>query len=137
MAKFYMWSNNGVVAVVSEAVFQEMECRRRIVGEARAEGQELYLPPVRPIFTFSDTRNPGLEKWLTGSLEDMHELLRGHEVVRESFYVPFSNGYQWGIKALTGDDESAERERKCRTSLREAIDTFGLAPKHLIEAGVR
>lgn len=126
MARFYMWSNNGVVAVVTGAVFQEIEHRHRIAGEARAEGRELYLPPARPVFTFSRPGLPGLDEWLTGTIEDMEVLLGGHEVISDrSFYVPFSNGYQWG----TLGEELAEEERRFRTTLREAMDAFGLVPK--------
>lgn len=137
MARFYVWSNNGVWAVASEAVFQEMEHRNRIAGEAREEGQELCLPMPRPVFTFSDTQNPGLREWLTGTTDDMRLLLEGHEVVRESFYVPFSNGYQWGTRSATSDDALlVDREHRFRTTLREAMDAFGLVPNP-IKAGVR
>lgn len=128
MARFYVWSNNGVVAVMPEAVFREMEHRRRVEQEAWEQGRKLCLPLPRPVFTFADTGNPGLEEWLTGTIADMRVLLEGHEVVRDrNFYVPFSNGYQWGWGEL------AEVERRFRTTLRQAIDAFDLVPRDSIE----
>lgn len=126
-----MWSNNGVVAVVSEPVFQEMEHRLRIESEAKEQRQELRLPLPRPVFTFANA-DSGLREWVTGTYEDMKVLLEGHNVVREPMYVPFSNGYQWDTGVSL-----AEMERGFRTTLRQAMDAFGLVPKHLIEAGVR
>lgn len=128
MARFYAWANNGVIAVVSEAVFQEMEHRHRIKQEAREQGREIYLPPPRPVFTFSRPYSP-LSEWLTGTLDDMEVLLEGHEVIRESFYVPFSNGYQWG----TEGESLAGEERRFRTTLREAMDAFDLVSRDSVE----
>ena len=120
--KFYMYSNNSVTAIVAEEIYEESRRRLALAEEAIAEGYSRpILPPARPVFTFSNLSQ--LKGWVTGDLTLMEELLHGHEVIRKSIYVPFSNGYQW---RYTTEPEMAEEEWKFRTDLREAMDAFGL-----------
>lgn len=122
--KFYEWSNNSVTAVVTEEVYEEIRRRRNLAEEAVAGGYPLpFLPPARPVFTFSNLFQ--LKGWVTGDLALMEKLLHGHEVISRCFYVPFSNGYQWLYKT---EPEMVEEEWKFRTDLREAMDAFGLRP---------
>ncbi len=120
--KFYMWNNNSVTAIVTEEVYEESRRRLALAEEAIAEGYSRpILPPARPVFAFSNLDQ--LKGWVTGDLTLMEELLHGHEIIRKSIYVPFSNGHQWRYKT---DPEMAEEEWKFRTDLREAMDAFGL-----------
>ena len=117
-----MCNNNSVTAVVADKVYEESQRRLALAEEAIAEGYSRpILPPARPIFTFSNLQQ--LKGWVTGDLALMEELLHGHEIIRKSFYVPFSNGFQWLYKT---EPEMAEEEWKFRTDLREAMDAFGL-----------
>lgn len=130
MARFYVSCMNGVCGVVTEKVFLEIEHHEQIEEEARQRGEELVLYLPKPIFTFADDES--LREWVTGSVSDMEELLAGHEVFHnQGFYVPFSCGFQWDH--ICSNQETIEDERGFRTTLREAMDTFGLIPRYLID----
>jgi hypothetical protein len=117
---FYMDSNNGVMGVVSEAVYREMNKRRKLLRECEAAGLPMpQLPPVVPVFTFSNPSHPAF-RFMTGSKELLEKLLVGHEVAHGGIWVPFSNGSQW----KGGDEE--KMELLYRTNLDEAIEAFGL-----------
>lgn len=111
MAKFYAWSNNGVIAVISETVFELIQDRREKEGHTEAVGRgRPQLPYPRPIFTFADLRMmPFKNEWVTGSTNLMNILLEGHQVEHCSFYVPFSNGYEYGGNSPKRNAHSAQR----------------------------
>jgi len=95
MATYYKDSNNGVVAIVSEAVYKEMQAWNQICRECEKEGlPRPQRPPILPVFTFSDPTH-GAFKFMTGSYAILTRLLKGQTVLDGSFWVPFSNGIQW------------------------------------------
>ncbi len=120
MATYYKGSNNGVVAIVTEAVYEKMQERYQLLAECEAKGlPRPQLPPITPVFTFSRPEH-GAFKFMTGSYALLERLLEGHEVHSGAIWVPFSNGIQWG------NDESARWEQEFMTSLDEAVEAFGL-----------
>lgn len=126
MAKFYKRTNNGVVGLCTEYIYRKIEERRELRAECKQHGlPQPELPPVTPIFTFGDVNHRSFRPFLTGSTLDMHELLEGHEVEDGWFWVPFSNGYETGIHG----PELQRHEWQFRTTLREAMDAFGLDRK--------
>jgi len=121
--KFYRCGNNGVVGLVTAEVYEEIEERAELLRECKRRGLPFpELPPVMPVFTFSRPIH-GSHSFHTGSLELMSELVEGAEVERGSLYVPFSNGIELGY---VHDLEHAAWEWGFRTTLSEAMETFGL-----------
>ncbi len=121
--KFVTWSNNGVAALVTEEVYQKMMVRVATLNQLERGGMyedASRLPIVRPIFTFSDY--PHLRGWVTGSMADREEFLKWAIVESKIIYVPFSNGRESGLRGK----EAQEDEVQYRTTLREAIEAFGL-----------
>ena len=120
MATFFRASNNGVIAVVSEEVYIEMQERQKFIADCEANGlPRPQLPPVTPIFTFSSPTHRSFN-FMTGSLNMLSDLLKGHNVESGLIWVPFSNGTEWH------GDKSAQWEMKFMTSLDEVMKTFGL-----------
>ena len=118
MAKFFKYSNNGVVAIITEAVNQKMEERSRLMLECEKKGYPTpQLPPITPVFTFSEPQH-GAFKYMTGSYEMLTKLLKHHVVTDGWFWVPFSNGIQWH------QDKSATEEIAYMTSLDEVVEAF-------------
>jgi len=124
MAKFRTCTNNGVIAICSEEVYQKIEARAELVRECGRRGlPRPSLPPVSPIFTFSDPNHSSHKLFHTGSTELARELLEGHKVERGWIWVPFSNGVE---HTYVQSPESARWEWQFRTTLEEAMDAFGL-----------
>ncbi len=120
MATFYKDSNNGVIAIVTEEVYQKMEERSQLITECEKKGlPRPQLPHITPVFTFSAPEH-GAFKYMTGSFEMLTRLLDGHDVRNGGIWVPFSNGTQWG------HDESARWEIDFMTSLDEVVQAFGI-----------
>lgn len=129
MAKFYYWTNNGVVGVVDEKTYHELESRKHFLAARDEKGlPRPQLPPIRPIFTFSDPRHPSFHL-MSGSVELMQGLFKGHEVEEKNLWVPFSNGRErLPFYGLTKESARAVRwEMSFCTNLDEAMETFGLA----------
>jgi len=127
VAKFRTCTNNGVTAVCSEEVYQKIGDRAELVR--KCEEHKLphpSLPPITPIFTFSDPTHSSHRPFHTGSFQLMDRLLREHKVERGWIWVPFSNGTE---HTYVHNPESARWEWQFRTTLEEAMTTFGLATK--------
>ncbi len=123
MATFYKGTNNGVVAVVTEDVWRQMQEREALL--AKCEAQDLgrpQLPRIGPVFTFSDPKHHSFQ-FMTGSIELLEVLLKGHKFLYGGLWVPFSNGYEWG---WDGDEKQARWEQGFSTSLDEVMEAFGL-----------
>jgi len=121
MAKFFTCSNNSVTAVMTEKDYLKLQERYDLLRECeRGRLPRPELPPVTPVFTFSDPDHPSF-RFMTGSVETMRWLLEGHEVVHGGIWVPFSNGYEWDR-----DPTVAQHELEFCTSLDQAIEAFGL-----------
>ena len=120
MATFYKCINNGTCAIMSEETHEALETWWSLVPEARA-----VQPYPTPIFTFVRTENYETDpsrRSVTGDYGTMDSLLDGHTIVDGDFYVPFSNHDE-----MQGS-EVAERELRFRTTLADAIKSFGLMP---------
>lgn len=145
MSTFYKCINLGVIAIVTEETYgriQDWEEEDSKWRQYQAEMDKLYReaeiglrfarssksrsgPYPKPIFTFLRTEADGVYPfgsvgWLdfvNGDLELMDLLLEGHEVIKGTFYVPFSN-----------PDLFESDMYLCRTTLGEAMSAFGLRP---------
>ncbi|MDB5161465.1 MAG: hypothetical protein JWO96_845 [Candidatus Saccharibacteria bacterium] len=112
---FYKCINNGVVAIVDEAIYNLIEEYGRLPENLRA----VTLYPT-PIFTFVEADfldHTTYHGYVTGSTELMDALLRNAIVVERNFYVPFSN-----CSHINGDTA----ELRYRTTLDDAVGAFGL-----------
>ena len=120
MATFYKCINNGTIAIVSEEIYEKIQTWGDLVGAAGA-----IQPYPTPIFTFKGEESYATDRYrrfVTGDYGTMDILLSGHWVADGTFYVPFSNHFE-----LQGG-EMAKQELRFRTTLGEAIETFGLMP---------
>lgn len=126
MSTFYRCTNNGMIAVISQETYEQIQVWLELVDDAKA-----VQPYPRPIFTFERLEHyedRGREV-VTGDYALMDTLLTGHRVVVRDFFVPFSNATEY----LGG--EAAEQELRFRTTLEEAIEAFGLVveePRELV-----
>lgn len=118
--KFFQAVNNGVIAIVTETVYQKMEERFRLIQECEKIGLPTpQLPPIGPVFTFSQPDHPSF-KFMTGSISLLKRLVDKNEVVAGTIWVPFSNHSEWG------DEPGRSFEIMQETSLDQAIEAFGL-----------
>lgn len=106
MATLYMSKQAGVVGIMAEAQYNEF---RSLDEELVATGGQDW---PTPIFTFADEGHPEFES-MTGSLERMEALVRGHKVIKAWFAVPFAND-----KTQSGSNY--------RTSRKQIDDVFGV-----------
>lgn len=107
MATLYMSKQDGVIGIMAEAQHEQF----RQLDESLVAAEEQDWPT--PIFTFANEGHPEFDN-MTGSLERMEALLRGHEVIETMFAVPFANaGTQSGSRY--------------RTSREQIDDVFGVA----------
>ena len=124
--RFYMCENNGITAVVTGPVYERIRDHIGSRNQAERDGKTFNEPYPTPIFTFGDIDK--LRPVLTGTLDDMKELLEGHEVLDRGFYVPFSN-YGGSLSALLNQVLTKDlTEIRFVTTLKEAMEAFGLAP---------
>ena len=129
MAKFYYWTNNGVVAVVDEETYQKLEARKQFQAAHDEKGlPRPQCPPIKPIFTFSELHHPSFHL-MTGGIKLMNWLFRSHEVEKAELWVPFSNGRErLPFGGLTEKSARVVRwEMSFCTSLDEAMAAFELA----------
>jgi hypothetical protein len=104
---FYKKWNNGVCALVSSTVADDMDKHARIynrLGEMY-KGRDLSSilnPGLRhlgsPVFTFVSCERFKKSPWFTGDEEFLDKLLgflreEGHSIRNSSIFVPFSNGF--------------------------------------------
>jgi len=138
MLTFYSNCNNGVRALVSSAVADDMEkqaaIRNRIIEIWRK--RDVFKPLDiglmhlgTPTFTFSSKMLNRNSPWLTGD-NDLYVALvaelenQGYQVVQtSSIFVPFSNGTETGS---SGFDAMAEELRYVTTS-DQFTATFGIS----------
>lgn len=110
--KFYISSNNSVIAVISEEHAARYGLVKKAGGDPIAAGCK--------VFTFCDKERMerGVEERMTftGTYEDLDRLVKAgdHELVRGdgggwNGYVPFSNGHQ--IRPLPGRPAPGGRRR--------------------------
>jgi len=147
MKKYYLCSNNGVRALVSEEVYLDIEKYNNIwryFSEAdkeftdyenrwRAElsGRAVYHL-MGPIFTFVHEDRFGKYPWFTGIVEDYALIAqklesRGDIIEEGGFYVPFSNAAEIG---LHGKD-AMKSELSHTTTRAQFRETFGFSLEEL------
>lgn len=108
---FYQAVNNGIAALLPARLYEEMMQR------------DHPTPVLIPIFTFRRKPLPdGVEDFTTGSYELMQRLIEGHRVEGASFYVPFSNGFEYSRM------EDFNFEHSFRTTADQLVEEFGLIP---------
>ena len=124
--RFYMCENNDITAVVTRPVYERIRDHIGSRNQAERDDKPFDEPYPTPIFTFGDIEE--LQTVLTGTLDDMRQLLAGHDVLERGFYVPFSNcgGHLSALlhEVLTKDLS----EIRFITTLRQAMEAFNLAP---------
>lgn len=149
---FHNCYNNGVEAVVSHEIWENIEKRYAIV---RALGlledvrekivwKEDILPhlPEMPIFTFASTDRVTKSPWLTGTRSsedrenDLHRLLNyitknGGWFSNIPFYVPFSNGAEMGLHG----PKAQLSELRYVTTNSQFEETFGVSLDELRASG--
>lgn len=129
MATFYRDSNNGVIAVVTEETYLEIQKWEKLPNEAKA-----HVPYPGPIFTFTWAEHFGDEPWHTGTHELLDRLVRGHHVEPASgIYVPFSNSEMYSGTSQ-GSREALVRDM---ATLAQAMKAFHLLiPSELPEGEI-
>ncbi len=136
MGVFHVAHNNGVTAVVDDATFQRV-CAARQYAEKYVRGGEQTTMPCIPTFTFTKEPDKHLLGVFTGSNDLMEKLLKGHTLVRDAGYVPFSNSIEFNFCSESEDERRyALNELRYRTSLEEAMEAFGLEPSSIGLASV-
>ena len=147
-SKFFSTDNNGVAAIVDPGVFENYwkrdRCYRTLtssdyrtstvpkVDAVKAIEQGLSHIPLTPVFTFVGEERFKRSPWFTGGPDLFHALLKhlsenGATVFPRSFYVPFSNGIELGMRG----PESAAEELRFVTTNQQFLDTFGVWPSEL------
>lgn len=146
MKKFFICYNNGVTALVSEEVKNDLH-KQYVIWQnfAEREKDEEYTKRWRaataseatrhlktPIFTFVQDERFKKSPWFTGN-DELLEMLCLHikecgwEIEEGSFFVPFSNGCEIG---LHGKD-SMKSELAQVTTEQQFRETFGLTTSAL------
>jgi hypothetical protein len=113
---FYRCSNNCVIALVTEEVFEQIEQWR----DRRMRGVE-GEPYPGPIFTFLAGSDEA-PKWMVGNQDLMRRLTADCMVVTAEFSVPFSNSEMYGGDSL----RIKQVMEKLMPSVAQIIEAFGL-----------
>ncbi len=118
MTRFLTCSNNHTIAVIS-AADRELLRQRNTTESFIASGGVIFTFVSPDIWEQLAVFSHGIP-FHTGTTEDMAVLLAGHEVDSDFFHVPFSNSFEYD------PGENGQLERMYRTTLRQAIEGFGL-----------
>lgn len=141
---FHNYYNNGVEAVVSGGIYQNMRKKRAItlalenMGKGNGDqGDMLPHIPETPVFTFASKDRVDKSPWFTGTTSsDSCRLLNyitrnGGWFSNASFYVPFSNGAEIGFH---GPEAQREELRYVTTDV-QFEETFGISLQELRDSG--
>ena len=136
---FLFCGNNGVTAIASERVVDDLERLNGHGGiihsldtfcnsaEARQALNRVFSHIGKPIFAFVSPERFTHQPWFTGStliweaLADYIEF-EGGIIKGGGFYVPFSNGNEMGMHGL----EAMENELRFVTTSQHFRETFGI-----------
>ena len=131
--QFYICYNNGVNAVVSGDILEDIQKKRAVASVLRATDDDVdFTPhiPEFPIFTFANEERVSRSPWFTGIFETDLKPLLGHIANNggriygdSSFHVPFSNGCE---VSSHGREAQLEELRYVTTSA-QFEETFGIS----------
>ena len=147
MKKFFANYNNGVTAIVSEEVYNDIHRQRMIRQQfvAREESVE-YKDRWRadlaskatehltvPIFTFASDDRFEESPWFTGNRQVYKTLVEyirknGGVVEEGGFFVPFSNGCEIGMHSK----DAMKSELAYVTTSQQFRETFGISQAELV-----
>ena len=124
--RFCMCENNGITAIVTGPVYERIRDHIGSRNQAERDGKPFNEPYPTPIFTFGDIDK--LRPVLTGTLDDMRQLLAGREVLERGFHVPFSN-CGGSLSVLLHEVMTVDlSEILFITNIRQEMEAFNLAP---------
>lgn len=133
MPNIWVWSNNGVTGVIGEAGKAKLEQVRQLANEGSRRNIQAgrygldgdvwgtaYQAVGRiPVATFADGHlYQALRPFVTGTMDELHELMRHCHVHTSSFGIPLSNGEVGQL--------SREELTESAVSLSEVAEIFGL-----------
>ncbi len=136
--KFFTNYNNGVYALISEDTLMDVNryylistALHRTMGDDSRAGKALdgVTHLHGPIFTFAQLEERAeRDPWFTGSYEDYRYVVShierdGGQVKEGSHYVPFSNGYERGLR---GPETQIDELRQV-TTFGQFRATFGIS----------
>ena len=132
---FHICYNNGVYAVVSHEIYENIRRKRQILVRLEMERDLIPHIPETPIFTFAGKDRVAKSPWFTGNdgdsddrKNDWHRLMNyihreGGHYIDATFYVPFSNGCETG---LHGPATQCDELRYVTTDA-QFKETFGIS----------
>ena len=142
MKKYFSCFNNGVTAIVSEEVYNDIQRHNTIwqnfaEREKEVEYKDRYRSDLAseatfhlttPTFTFTRVERFSESPWFTGDMYDLNEVIKfieenGGVVEHSGFYVPFSNAAEIGLhgkQAMRGDLVHVTNSQQFR-------ETFGIS----------
>jgi len=135
MKKYYSCYNNGVMAIVSEETYNDIQKYWEIVQRLACRNlAETASPALKhlcvPIFTFAHIERVKESPWFTGECDNfLFKLLKhirdngGKLIEGESFYVPFSNGCEVGLHG----EAVMRNELAYVTTEQQFLETFGVS----------
>ncbi|MFA6177502.1 MAG: hypothetical protein WC694_01245 [Candidatus Paceibacterota bacterium] len=146
--KFYVCSNNGVTAVVTEQTHKDLQ-KYCAIGSwfDETDAEKLYEERrlrrtaissalghlCTPTFTFTRPERASVSPWFTGDSELFWALTKhvennGGVLLDGSCYVPFSNGSEVGLHG----HEALKDELSYVTTEQQFQETFGISISELI-----
>ena len=149
---FHNFYNNGVEAIVTHEVWENMRKKRAVMlmlenMSKRNGDQEDMLPhiPDTPVFTFASKERVDKSPWFTGTMSNTSSFPENRDLTRllnyitrnggqfgsGSFHVPFSNGAEIGFH---GPDAQVDELRYVTTS-QQFEETFGISMNELRNSG--
>lgn len=142
MKKFFACRNNGVTAIVSEEVYNDIHRQRMIrqhftTCEENVEYNERWLASVAdkatnylnvPTFTFVRPERFQESPWFTATDDVLDRLIdyikyNGDKIEEAGFYVPFSNGCELGIHGK----DAMKNDLAYVTTSQQFRETFGIS----------
>jgi hypothetical protein len=147
MKKFFTCSNNGVIAIVNEDVYNDIHRQRMIrqyftTRDEKVEYSERWRAGVAdnatnhlnvPTFTFVRPERFQESPWFTASYDVLNLLIDhiesiGGMIEDAGFYVPFSNGCEVGIHGK----DSMKSDLTYVTTSQQFCETFGISLAELV-----
>lgn len=141
---FHTCYNNGVEAVVSHEVFENIRRKRLILTKLKVKNDLLPHISEVPIFTFVNIGRLEESPWFTGTcstrddpnVSDVRLLLNyitrnGGHFGGAMFYVPFSNGAEMGLHG----SQSQRDELRYVTTDAQFMEAFGVSLNELRNSG--
>ena len=148
MKKYFSCYNNGVTALVSEEVYNNLKKQasiQRLFTEREKDvtfneqwRTETSYQGLRhllvPIFTFTRVERFGESPWFTGDINFLNELHKhieenGGVVESSGFFVPFSNGCEVGIHGK----DAMKNELAYVTTEQQFREAFGISVSEIEE----